>query len=109
MVDHTDNMPWSDQYRIAGEEWVDLDAAATLLEDLKSVVMAQRQSQLGGDIPVNRAEQTVKASPEWEDYVRKTVAARQEANKAKVKLEYLRMRFWEFQSAQANQRTEMKL
>ncbi len=103
-----DNLPWSEQYRIGGIDWADKDAAASLLEDTKSAVMAQRQMALG-DIPVNRAEQIVKASPEWMDYLEKTNRARHAANLAKVKLEYIRMRYYEQAGEEANRRTEMRL
>lgn len=103
-----DNRPFSEQFAIAGEEWAAKEAAASLLEDSKSSVMAQRQASLG-DMPVNRAEQIVKASPDWVEYIERTVEARREANLAKVNMEYLRMKFQEFMSTEANQRTEAKL
>ena len=53
-----DELPWSEQYQIVGADWAEKEAAASLLEDCKSAVMAQRQAELG-DIPVNRAEQIV--------------------------------------------------
>jgi hypothetical protein len=103
-----DNMSWADKYRVAGETWCDAEAAASLLEDMKSVVMAQKQTELG-ELPVNRAEQTVKASPFWEDYVRSCITARKEANLAKVKVEEIRIGFSEWQSSQANERAEFRM
>src|SRR5438046_2422128 len=103
-----DNRTWAERYRLAGEVWADLEAAAQLLEDTKSLSMAQRQQALG-DIPVNRAEQTVKASPEWQEYVENCVKARQEANIAKVNLEAMRMAFHEHQNSEANRRVELKI
>lgn len=104
-----DNMfPFSERFRVAAEDWVDKEAAAQLLEDTKSVVMAQKQAALG-DMPVNRAEQAIKASPEWERYIEKIVEARKEANKAKVTMEFERLRFMENQSREANARSEMRL
>ncbi len=103
-----DDRPWSDRYRVAGEEWCDAEAAASLLEDAKSAVMAQKQVEMG-DIPVNRAEQAVKASPFWSQYIRDVVEARKKANLAKVNLEVMRMGFAENQSKEANQRTEMRM
>ena len=80
-----DNATWAEKYRLAGEEWAELDAAANLLEDTKSSIMAQRQ--LGhGDIPVNRAEQAVKASPDWVEHIEIIVEARKKANLAKINL-----------------------
>lgn len=106
--DPSNNLPWSEQYRIAGEEWADAEAAAQLLEDSKSSVMAQWQTELG-DLPVNRAEQTVKASARWRGYIQDTVDARKAANIAKVRLEVVRMRAMEHQAKEANQRTELRI
>lgn len=102
------NQPeWSEEYRIAGLDWADKEAAAQMLEDSKSAVLAQKCAELG-DIPVNRAEQTVKASSFWAEYIKKAVAARQEANVARVEMEYRRMRFNQRQSQEANARAEMR-
>lgn len=98
----------SELYRIAGEDWADKEAAAQILEDSKSSVMAQWQTELG-DIPVNRAEQTVKASARWRGYIQDTVDARKAANLAKITLEVIRMRAMEYQAKEANQRTELRI
>lgn len=102
------NHPISEQYRLVAKQWVDAEAAASLLEDTKSAVMSQRMSTLG-DMPVSKAEMTVKASDEWSDYIKKMVSARKNANLLKVQLEFLRMRFSEWQSAEASKRAEMRL
>src|SRR5260370_42627632 len=93
----TDNRPLSEFFEEVAEQWVDADAAASLLEDCKSAFLAERML-LHSDLPVNRAEGLVKSSPEWKDYVEKTVAARRLANLYKLKIEALRMRFSEWQS-----------
>jgi hypothetical protein len=87
---------------------VDKEYAAQLLEDTKTLVMAQRQAALG-EMAVNKAEQTIKASPGWWDYVVSIVDARRDANLAKVRAEHKKMRFYENQSREANVRAEMKL
>ena len=102
------NLPISEQFRIVARQWVDAEAAASLLEDTKSAVLSQRMAALG-DMPVNRAEATVKASPEWHAYIENMIAARKQANKLKVQLEYLRMRSSEWTSEEATRRAEMKL
>jgi hypothetical protein len=99
---------WSEKYRLAGEDWADKEAAAQMLEDSKSAVMAQWQTELG-DLPVNRAEQTVKASNRWRDYISDTVEARRQANIAKVNMEYTRMKAMEYQAKEANQRAELRI
>lgn len=102
------NLPLSEHFRIAAEAWADADAAASMLEECKTAVLSQRMAALG-EMPVNRAELTIKSSPEWEKYLNEMVAARAKANKAKVQMEYLRMKFSEWQSAEASKRAEMRL
>ena len=102
------DMPLSEQFRLTAKAWVEADAAASLLEETKSAVLSQRMTALG-DMPVSRAEMEVKASAEWHDFVTRMVRAREQANLLKVKLEWLRMRFSEAQSAEATRRAEMKL
>lgn len=102
------NLPWSEQFRIVAKEWVDLDKAATLLEETKTLVLSQKIKALG-DMAHNRAEAEVKASPEWHDHVSKMVEARSAANLKKVQMEYLRMKFSEWQSENANKRAEMRI
>ncbi len=104
----SDNLPISEQYRIIARKWVDADSAANLLEEVKSAFLSKKMTALG-DIPVSRAEMTVKASEEWGDYITKTVTARREATLLKVQLEYIRMKFMEWNSQTATQRAEMKL
>src|SRR5882762_10382826 len=92
-----DNRPLSEQFYEAALDWSDKEAAASLKEDLKSSVLSQMMTKLG-DIAVNKAEKEVKASQEWIDHVTTIVEARHEANKAKAYLEYIRMRFSQWQS-----------
>jgi hypothetical protein len=102
------NQPLSEQFRLTAKAWVEADAAASLLEETKSAVLSQRMASLG-DMPVSKAEMSVKASPEWEEFIVSMVEARKKAALLKVKLEWLRMRFSEQQSEEATKRAEMKL
>lgn len=99
----------SDDYHEVANRWVTLDAAARLLEETKTAVFAQRCNILGEKIPVNRAEQIVKGSQEWLDYLTKMVNARTEANKARVTQDYYRMRFMEANSDAANERAMTRM
>lgn len=102
------NLPLSEQFRLIAKKWVEADAAASLLEESKSAYLSQAMAALG-DMPVSKAEMSVKASDHWLDYVEKMVAARKEAALLKVQLEYIRMQFNEWQSHEATRRAEMKL
>jgi hypothetical protein len=85
-----------------------LNAAADMLEEGKSAFLSQKMIRLG-DVPVSRAELTVKASPEWADYIKKMVRAREQANLARIEAEFLKMRFTEWQAQDANQRQELRM
>ena len=102
------NQPLSEQFRVVAKKWVDADSAASMLEETKSAVLSKWMSEMG-DMPVSKAEMAVKASDKWVDYVKSMVEARQQAAMLKVQLEYIRMRFHEWQSHAANRRAEMKL
>lgn len=92
----------------AADRHVALDAAATLLEEGKSAFLSQKMAALG-DMAVSKAELTVKASPEWSDFIKKMCRAREQANLAKIEAEFLKMRFSEFMSKDANNRTELRM
>ena len=100
--------PLSEEYRISAKAWVELDAAANMLEESKSAVLSRMMSD-EGDMPVSRAELNVKASKEWQEYIKNMVEARGKANLAKVKLEWIRMRHSEQQSHEATARAERRL
>lgn len=102
------NLPWSEQYRLVAKEYVALKAAADMLEETKSAVLAKRMAALG-DMPVSRAEMAVKGSDEWSDYIKTMVEAREQAELKRVHLEYIRMKFQEWSSHNATARAEMRL
>lgn len=104
----TEETPLSEQWYKVAQEWVEAEGAASLLEDTKSSALSQQIAALG-DMPFNRAEATVKASPEWMDHLGEINKARTKANELKVHMEYLRMKFQEYQSAEANNRTQARL
>lgn len=100
--------PISQSWYEAAAEWVDAEAAANALEETKSIILSQWMYELG-DIAVSKAETKVKASPRWHSHVLAIVAARTAANKAKIKAEYWRLKFYEWQSTEANHRLETKM
>jgi hypothetical protein len=102
------NAPISELYRLAAEDWVRLDGAARLLEETKTAVLSQMMASLG-DMPVSRAELTVKSTDDWKEFVTEMVKARTAANEKKIEVEYLKMRFAEWNSNEANARIERKL
>ncbi len=100
--------PISEEYRLVAKEWVALDGAARLLEETKTAVLSQRM-KMQGDMPVSKAELIVKASDEWKDFIHRLVEARTAANLAKVKVEWVKMRFQEWQALDASSRAQWKM
>lgn len=102
------DVPISEQFRLAAIEWCDLDAAARILESSKGAIVAQWVNDYG-DIPVSRAESRVKGSDEYLRLIENIENARTRANKAKVQVEYLRMKFSEQVSFEATSRVERRM
>ena len=109
MSEPKQNLPWSEQYRIVAKSWVDAEAAASLLEDTKSAILAEKMLALGDMPSVSLAEMTVMASQGWKDDLLSISTQRQAANRLKVQMEYIRMKFMEWQSENATKRVEMRL
>ena len=99
----------SEQFRLKGEQWATLDAAARRLEEGKSAFLARQIAKLDADMPHNRAEQQVKASKKWMDYIKAMCDAKEQANKARIELESIRMQFTEWNNQEANARAEKRL
>lgn len=108
MSDRRNDTPISEQFRLAALEWADLDNAARMLDEGKTTYLAQQKALLG-DIPDSHAEKQVKASEPWASYIKTMVRAKTQANKARVEVDYLKMKFQEWQSAEANARSERRL
>lgn len=107
-IDTNHNMSLSERIGRSQRQWVNLDAAARLLEATKSAVFSQRVVALG-DIAVSKAENIVRASEFWHEHVTKIEDARTAANHARVELDYLRNQMVEWQSNQADERLKAKL
>lgn len=98
----------SERFRMAALDWAELDSAARMLDEGKTTYLAQQKALLG-DVPDSHAERTVKASPQWADYIKNMVKTKTLANKARVEVDYLKMLFQEWQSREANARAERKM
>ena len=104
--------PLSEEYRIVARKWVDADGAASLREELKTTTLEQMKSDLiksQGEMADNKAERLVKSGPDWEEYIRQMVEARTAANRLKCQMEYVRIKFSEWQAMDATARAEMRL
>lgn len=106
------DQPISEQFRIVAKQWVDADAAASLMEELKTTTLEKMKDTIikdGGPMPDNTATRIAKCDPQWATYIKQMCKHRSDANLLKVQLEYLRMRHREWIGADATARAEMKL
>lgn len=92
----------------AAKNFLEHNKSASFLEEMKTATLSQMMMKLG-DMPVSKAEMQVKASPEWEEYIRLMTASRASANEAKLQMEFLRMKASERMSEEATARAELKL
>lgn len=103
----------SEEFRIAGKDWVQKNAAAGLLEENKKVVFSElilkATEQSEKKIPFWQAEATVYSSQQWKDYIHAMMEAREVANMAKVKMKWIEIRFQEQNSAEAALRLEQRM
>lgn len=95
-----------ERLRIAGEEWADKDAAASALEETKKTLLAQLslKSQAG---TVKQCELEALADPVYKLHVENMVAARQEANRARVRYETGKIWSELKRTAESTKRAEM--
>lgn len=108
MKDRRNDVPLSERFRLAALSWADLDNAARMLDEGKTTYLAQQKAMLG-DIPDSHAEKQVKAGEPWAKYIKDMVRTKTAANKARIEVDYLKMLFQEWQSAEANARAERKM
>jgi hypothetical protein len=105
--------PISEQYRVAANRWCDADGEARELEELKTTMLEQKKNALilsaSGKMPDSHAEREVKASEEWEIYIRGMVHARTKANRLKVEMDRLKMLEREISDRNNTIRAEMRM
>jgi hypothetical protein len=100
--------PISEQFRLIAAKYADADAAATLLEGTKRDMLEQIKNKTidGTDMADNRAERLARCSPEWKEFKKLMLEAKNTAARLKLNLEYLRMCHSERLDANANARRE---
>ena len=92
----------------AGDDWADKDAAAILLEQTKSSVLANL-AIASGCKTVSEAERHALASPDYRFHVEHLVEARKAANKARVKYQAIQTLAELRRSQESTRRQEMRL
>lgn len=97
-----------DQLVKAGEDWADLDAAATLLEETKKSVLAKLMNEAAASSIAGK-EMYALADPEYRKHVEGMVTARKQAVRAKVRYDSARVLAELRRSEESTRRAEMTL
>lgn len=111
-----EDRPLSELYRVSANRWVEADAKARELEELKTTLLDQRKQMLieaaaanQTKLADNAAEREARAEPGWETYIRGMVHARTEANRLRVEMERIKMLEREIADRNQTIRAEMRL
>jgi hypothetical protein len=86
--------PLAERFRITAVQYCDADAAASLMEELKSVTLSKMKADIierDGAMADNKCELLAKCDPQWTTYIKDMCGHRARATKLKLKLEYLRI------------------
>lgn len=86
--------PIAERFRLVALKYCDADAAASLMEELKTTTLAKMKADIiagQGSMADNTAERMAKCSPEWTEYIKSMCEHRARATKLKLQLEHLRM------------------
>jgi len=92
----------------AGEEWSDLDAAASLLEETKKSVLAKLMNECAA-ASIAAKEMYALAEEEYKKHVAGMVQARKLANKAKVRYDSAKILAELRRSEESTRRAELQL
>jgi class 3 adenylate cyclase len=103
----------AERFRIVALQYCDADAAASLMEELKTTTLEKMKSEIiatsKDPIAENKAERLAKCSEEWTQYLRDMCGHRSKATKLKLQLEYFRMLDKKEDREAWAARTEMKI
>jgi hypothetical protein len=92
----------------AGDKWVDCEAAAELLEETRKTVLARLAIQSQANSVAGK-EQEALAHANYETHVRKMVNAREEANRARVRYDAVRVLGEMRRTAESTRRAEAQI
>ena len=106
----THNQPPVEVWRLEAEKWVDLDAAARLLEEGKTTVLEQYKRPFVEDGDSDAAAtRKAKLGEPWRDYIKTMVSAKTRANHQRIAMQYAERKYWEHQNRDANMRAEQRM
>ena len=97
----------AERFRLVAEEWADKDAAYYLLDNTRTSIVGELVlGAMAEGATGTKAEHMARSSESYREHVQKTADAKREAGVLRARMEYLKMRFSMWNSADANARKE---
>lgn len=112
MPAHEQRLHLSEQVRVSERTWADCEDRASRFEEGRSIVMAEMKLALV-DKKIAKsmaaAEDMVRVSDEWKQYVKSMHGARHAANLARADWRGLERSYWSSVSEEASERQQMRM
>lgn len=112
MPAHEQRLHLSEQVRVSERTWADCEDRASRFEEGRSIVMAEMKLALV-DKKIAKsmaaAEDMVRVSDEWKQYVKSMHGARHAANLARADWRALDRDYWNAVSGEASERAQMRM
>ena len=99
---------FTERWRLAAKEWLDLQDAADFLDGSKNDTLAEIVSRSPGNSHAEK-ERNARISDEWKEHRRKIIEANAAARRAKLRVQFAKMQREDHLNGEANRRAEMKL
>jgi len=99
---------FTERWRLAAAEWLDLQDAADFLEGSKNDVLAEIVSRSPGSSHAEK-DRNARISDEWGEHRRKIIEASAAARRAKLRVTYAKMQREDHMNGEANRRAESRL
>lgn len=99
---------YTERWRLAAAEWLDLQDAADLLRETKNDVFAEIVARSLGSTNAEK-ERNARLNVEWQEFRTALVKAEAEARRAKFRVTYAKMKREDWLNGSANKRAEMRL
>ena len=105
--------PISEQFRIVANQYADANAAAKLMEEMKTTTLENIKTRIMSEanepMADNKAERLAKCSDDWKTYIKDMCGHRARADKLKLQLDYIKIKHSEQQQDRADARDEKRM
>ena len=99
---------FTEKWRLAAAEYLDLQDAADVLNEAKHITFAEIVSRTHGNSNAEK-ERHARLTDEWKEFTDKLLSSNQKARRAKLRLTFVKMQRDDQLNSDANRRAEMRI